>query len=212
MTILVSHNSQPKATSRRHLTQVIQLSWAFSWADPKRGPHNPSVFLEVYLFIRKIEKWVENYLWNCILKIFFWSNYVELFSQKISFEAKIVSSKHFLWGISIKLYFQNIFCEVILLSCILKIFLLRRLCGIVFLNFFLCDNFAKLYSHTLWQSTSRNCISTLWDNSAELYSHKFLKRLHPHVNKLMVTKWDIVFVSLKVLIPINWLINPRIFM
>ena len=77
-----------------------------------------------------------------------------------------------LWSNSMELYSQNISFEAILWNCILKIFSLGQLCGVVFPHFpsrqfcriafskhFIWGNFPELYSHTLFLG-----------NSTELYS------------------------------------------
>ena len=94
-------------------------------------------------------------------------------------------------------------------NCILKIFSLRQFYWIVFSKHFLWGNSAELYSQTLplkqfygksilkifpFKAILRNYILTL-SPLGQFYrvaSNKCLRTLYPYVNKLMVTKWDVV--------------------
>ena len=123
-----------------------------------------------------------------------WGNFIELYSQNISFEATLRScifSKHFFWGNSVELYYQNIPFETILLNCILKTFPLRQLCRVVFSkHFFLWQFYWIVFSKpSLLRQFCRILFShfLFWDNFVELPSHKCLRTLYPHMNKLMVT-------------------------
>ena len=127
---------------------------------------------------------------NCILKIFplmqfygivfskhfLWCNSTELYSQNISFKTTLRSRiiQKSLWGNSEELYSQNIFfkttlqsCiptlsfEAILRNCILKIFSLGKLYGVVFPHF-PWGKSVELYSQNIsFEATLRSCISTL---------------------------------------------------
>ena len=148
-------------------------------------------------------------LWNLILKIFtlrqfcgivfskysLWSNSAELYSQNISFEATLRS------------YIPILSFEAILPNCILKIFSLRQFYGIVFSNiaFKVTLRSCVLKTFPLRQfywivfskpSSLRQFCGIVFSHFlflvVELHSHKYLRTLYPHVNKLMVTKWDVV--------------------
>ena len=112
----------------------------------------------------------EAILRNCILKKFLWGNSTELYSHN-SF-----------WGNFTELYSQNISFEATLRSYILKILHLRQFYWIVFSKPSPLRQFCGIvFSDFLF-----------WDNFAELHSHKCPRTLYPHVNKLLVTKWDVV--------------------
>ena len=134
-------------------------------------------------------------LQSCILKTFHLRQLCGLvFSQHFFFEAilrncilktfllrqlcGIVFSKYSFWGNFTKLYSQNISFEVTLRSCILQTLPLRQFYRIVFSKPSPLRQFCEIiFSHFLF-----------WDNFAELHSHKCLRTIYPHVNKLMVTK------------------------
>ena len=128
---------------------------------------------------------MRQFYWIVFLKRFLWSNFTELYFLK-AFPLRqfyeIVFSKYSIWGNFTKLYFQNISFEATLRSCILKILSLRQFYWIVFSKPSPLRQFCGiLFSDFLF-----------WDNFAELHSHKCPRTLYPHVNKLLVTKWDVV--------------------
>ena len=94
----------------------------------------------------------------------------------------ILFSKYFLWDNFTKLYSQNISFEVTWRSCILKTLPLRQFYRIVFCKPSPLRQFCGIaFSHFL-----------IWDNFVELHPYKCLRTLYPHLNKLIVTKWDVV--------------------
>ena len=122
---------------------------------------------------------------SCIFsKHFILGNSEELYSQNISLwgnSVELYSYTSFL-GNSTELYSQNIFFDATLRGCIFKTLSLRQFYWIVFSKPFPLRQFRGIvFSHFLF-----------WDNFEELHSHKCLKTLYPHVNKLMVTKWDVI--------------------
>ena len=122
---------------------------------------------------------------SCIFsKNFIWGNSAEFYSQNVSLWGKSMElySHTFFWGNSTKLYSQNISFETTLRSYILKTLPMRQFYLIVFSEPSpLRQFYGIVFSHFLF-----------WDNFEELHFHKCLRTLYPHVNKLMVTKWDVI--------------------
>ena len=125
---------------------------------------------------------------NCILKTFNLRQLSRVVFSHFPFRqfCRILFSKYSLWGNFIEFYSQNISFEATLRSCILKTFHLRQFYGSVFSKYSpLRQFYGIVFSHFLF-----------WDNFVELHSHKCPRTLYPHVNKLMVTKWDVVLALL----------------
>jgi hypothetical protein len=114
-------------------------------------------------------------LQNCIIKIFTARQLSKVVSPHFVLEQfyGVVFPQYFFQDNSTELYFQNISFQEILRNCILKIFSLGKLYGVVFPHFplrqfyrivfskhFIYGNSPELYSHTF-----------LLGNSTELYSH-----------------------------------------
>jgi hypothetical protein len=118
---------------------------------------------------------------NCILKIFPSRQLFGFILYKSLFEEIlrncILKTFHLrqLYGV---VFSQHFLFEAILWNCIIKTCPLRQFYRIVFSKYSPLRQFCGIvFSHFLF-----------WDNFEELYSHKCLRTLYPHVNKLMVTK------------------------
>ena len=119
----------------------------------------------------------EAILWNCILTQHSFAATFRSCIPTLSFFRQfygIVFSKHFLWGNSTKLYFQNISFKTTLQSRIIQKSLWGNSTELYSQNIHYKITFRSCIPTFCFKATLRRCISTilLWSNSIELYSQK----------------------------------------
>ena len=130
----------------------------------------------------------EAILQNCIIKIFTVRQLSGVVSPHFVLKQLygVIFQQYFFQDNSTKLYSQNISFKAILRNCILKIFSLGQLCGVVFPHF------------PLWQFCRIGFLKHfIWGNSLELYSQTFFLgnsvELYSHNTSSLRQFYEIVF-------------------